>query len=309
LSKILVTGGAGFVGRHLVSDLLESGNEVHVVDSGETGRPELLPSSVSLTDVDISNLTDKDWKEILTGVDFVYHLAARKYNTPGVTAEQLIAANATATYRLAEAASNANVKKFVYSSTLYAYGSMGPKVMVETDVPSPKTVYGASKLFGEHSLQNKDFKLPLNWSVARFFFVYGPGQFSEGGYKSVIVSNFERIAKGDNPVIHGSGEQVLDYIYVGDVVRALKKMADSPLNDTFNLGSGNHYSINEVTKLMLDVSKTSLEPIHSEPDWTEGTSRVGDNRKARELLSWEPLVSLEEGLNLTWKDMNGGIHD
>lgn len=305
MTNVLVTGGAGFVGRHLVQDLLDSGFTVKVIDSGETGRVDLLPTECQVVEADIASLTVQDWKLLLSGIDVVYHLAARKYNTPGVTAEGLIAANATATLRLAEASAEVEVKKLVYSSTLYAYGSLGPEIMQEENLPQPKTVYGAAKLFGEYALQNKDFAKPLNWSVARFFFVYGPGQFAEGGYKSVIVSNFERISKGLAPVINGDGQQQLDYVFVGDVVRALRLLAETKEQTVFNLGNGRGYSIQEVTDAMIKVSNSSLSPTYADPDWTAGTKRVSSIKKAQELLGWSPQVSLEEGLALTWADKMG----
>lgn len=305
LVHAVVTGGAGFVGRHLVQDLLESGHKVTVIDSGETGRIDLLPSECNVVEADIANLSTPEWRELLHDVDFVYHLAARKYNTPGVTSEGLIAANATATLRLAQAAAEVEVKKLVYSSTLYAYGSLGPEIMAETALPAPKTVYGASKLFGEYALQNKDFMKPLNWAVARFFFVYGPGQFAEGGYKSVIVSNFERISQDIAPQINGDGQQQLDYVYVGDVVRALRLLAQSEVNTMVNLGNGIGYSISEVTDLMIKVTGTKLEPVFADADWTAGTKRVSTITKAEQVLGWKPLVSLEEGLALTWADKMG----
>lgn len=305
MARVIVTGGAGFIGRHLVSDLLRSGDEVLVVDSGETGRIDLLPDECEIIHQDISELSLTDWKGLLRGIEVVYHLAARKYNTPGVTAEQLISANATATLRLAQAAAQVGVRKFIYASTLYAYGSLGPNDMSEYDVPEPKTVYGAAKLFGEHALRNKDLGAPLSWAVARFFFVYGPGQFAEGGYKSVIVSNFERIAAGEAPLIFGDGEQTLDYVYVGDIVRGLRALANTSENVLVNLGSGYGASINEVTALMRDVARSTVDPAFAPVDWTAGTRRVADIRRVKQLIGWEPEVSLRDGLQLTWNDRKG----
>ena len=235
----------------------------------------------------------------------VYHLAARKYNTPGVTEEGLVAANGLASLNLARAAAERNVRKFVYTSSLYAYGSLGPAVMNVSDIPNPLTVYGSSKLFGEHVLKTKDFTNQLNWAVARLFFVYGPGQFAEGGYKSVIFSNFERIAAGEQPLIRGDGNQTLDYIFVDDVVRGLRALAEHPNNVLVNLGSGVGLTINDITEKMINVSGSGLAPEHVEADWTAGTSRVSSIDFTTSVLEWTPRVSFDEGLERVWKSRHG----
>lgn len=303
--KYLVTGGAGFIGRHLVADLIKNGSTVTVVDSGYTGQISLLPEGVKLIKADIADISEEQWSELLKDIDVVFHLAARKYNTPGVTAEQIIDSNVTATWKLAEAASLAKVSKFVFTSSLYAYGSLGPKVMSEEDLPTPITLYGASKLMGENILRSIDFKSGLNWAVARLLFVYGPGQFAEGGYKSVIVTNFENIKNKNSPTICGDGQQQLDYVYVQDVVEGLKAMSDpdSP-KAVANLSTGRAINIVDLTSLMLFEAGSDLHPRFVPADWTAGTSRVGNPKNAELLFGWKPTTTLELGLQLTWASEN-----
>jgi UDP-glucose 4-epimerase len=303
--KYLVTGGAGFIGLHLVSTLLLGGHEVTVVDSGHTGRPELLPKVVKLVHSDIADVTVEHWEELLVDIDAVFHLAARKYNTPGVTSDQLISTNVTSTWNLAEASARVGVKRLVFTSSLYAYGSLGPNLMVETDVPAPFTLYGSSKLMGENILRSVDFEFGLSWAVARLLFVYGPGQFAEGGYKSVIVSNFDRIAAGEAPTIRGTGEQVLDYVYVQDVVDGLILMADpEAARAIVNFATGVGININTLTDEMLSVAKSNVVPVAVASDWTEGTWRVGSPTLASEIFGWRPTVALREGLQNTWNHLS-----
>jgi UDP-glucose 4-epimerase len=302
MTKILVTGGAGFVGRHLIGEMVNQDYSIKVIDSGETGRINDVPEACEILVQDISKLSLDDWLFELSGVETVFHLAARKYNTPGVTADSLVEANALATLRLAEASSIIGVKRFVYASSLYAYGHLGPEAMDEERIPTPTTVYGNSKLFGEYALRTKDFAQKLNWVTARFFFVYGTGQFTEGGYKSVINSNFERIAKGENPVIRGDGKQALDYINVADVIDALMLMSKSDQQGVFNVGSGSGVSINDLTSLMLETARSDLKPIYAESDWTSGTSRVSNTSKIKENLGWYPKVPLKQGLEQVWSE-------
>src|SRR5690606_24966184 len=131
-------------------------------------------------------------------------------------------------------------------------------------------------------------------------------QYAEGGYKSVIVSNFERLQRGERPTIYGDGRQALDYLYVDDVVAALVQLAE-PEHDgvLVNLGSGRATDIVELTGLMLEVADSSLEPRYCPPDWTAGTRRVADPAYAAQQLGWRATTPLTEGLRLVWSWMSG----
>lgn len=300
----LVTGGAGFIGRHLIRELLQRGVHVRTIDSGQTGRIDLVDSTVNLVERDIADVSAKEWRDLLVDVDVVFHLAAQKYNTPGITGDQILASNVHATWRLASASAEAGTSRFVFASSLYAYGSLGPKIMSESDVPHPRTLYGASKLMGEHILNVAGETNGLSWQVARLFFVYGPGQFADGGYKSVIVSNFERIAGGKAPLINGDGHQSLDYIFVEDAVSGLIALAESNTDRlTVNLSSGVATPVQELTSLMIEISGTDMLPEYAPSDWTASTIRFGDTRLSRERLQWTPSVTLQEGLSRTWTSL------
>ena len=302
--RILVTGGAGFIGRALIGFVRGRGHEVVVVDAGFTGRLHEVPADCTLVERDIATMTGHEWDELLTGCDLVFHLAARKYNTPGVTADQLLDTNVRATWRLAEAAARAGVARLVFTSSLYVYGALGPDVMRETDVPMPRTLYGSSKLMGEHILRTVGLEHGLSWNCARLFFVYGPGQYTDGGYKSVIVTNLERMAAGLAPTIRGDGEQALDYVYVDDVVHALWTLATGGTSEqVLNIASGRRASINDLTATMIEVAGGTFTPEHLAADWTAGTSRVGDPTRCRATIGWAATTDLSTGLDRTWHSL------
>lgn len=296
----LVTGGAGFIGSHLVGALLSGGaRRVVVLDSLRTGRWENTADDdrIERITADLAELSNEDLLRALTGVGYLFHLAAEKHNQSMDMPERVLEVNVAATFRLFQAAARAGVAKVVFTSSLYAAGRMSLPPMREDDLPEARTVYGISKLAGEYLLRHFAATAGLRTTAFRLFFVYGPRQFSGSGYKSVIVTNFERILRGERPVIHGDGLQALDYVYVDDVVRALiLGMSDAGDQELINIGSGSAVSVSQLTHLMLSVAGSSLDLLHGPPDWTAGTHRVCDNDKARRLLGWAPTVPLEEGL-------------
>lgn len=302
---ILVTGGAGFIGSFLANSLSSRGDEVRVIDDGSTGQIERLRPSIKVFKEDISSLAETDWLEFMEPGDTIFHLAARKLNTPGVSDSQLLSTNLESTIALARAAKTIAARKIVFASSLYAYGHAYRGPTREVFMPLPQTLYGMTKLAGEHALTSVLHSSKVDWVSARLYFVFGPKQFPGSGYKSVIVKNFERIREGLQPIIHGSGSQELDYVFVDDVVSALVRMSETETRgEVYNVSSGRGVSIRHLTDLMLQVAnRPTLEPIFAEQDWTEGTSRVGSNLKLAHEIGWEPLVTLKSGLEKTWLDI------
>ena len=302
----MITGAAGFIGSRLAQQVVETGGaSVVALDSGRSGDWSRLEVPVERLDADLATMSEQELVEACQGADVVFHLAAEKYNSSKSTPQRVFDVNVSGTARLYRAAAAAGVRKVVFTSSLYAYGSMGPKPMREDDVPFPSTEYGVSKVAGEHLLRTTERTTGLRWAVARLFFVYGPRQYAEGGYKSVILSNFERIARGEAPVIRGDGEQALDYVFLDDVVAALQLLADERHDGALcNIGSGTGVTINDLTALMLKVSGSELEPVHVDADWTAGSRRVGDAGIARG-LGWEASTPFEDGLAEVWAWMTG----
>jgi UDP-glucose 4-epimerase len=304
LERALVTGAAGFIGCHLVEALTARGADVVGIDNERSGDWRRLDAPCRRVDRDLADLSADELVELCRGVDVVFHLAAEKYNSAKGTPQRVIDVNISATRRLFDAAGRAGCSKVIFTSSLYAYGSMGPQPMRETDVPAPATMYGMSKLAGEHMLRVTEKEHALGWTVARLFFIYGPRQFAEGGYKSVIVSNFERLLRDEAPTVYGDGEQELDYVYVDDAVQALLAMCASEHDGKIlNVASGRGVSVNELTTAMLAVTDRALEPRPLPADWTAGSRRVGDASAIASELGWKPETSLEDGLRSCWEWM------
>lgn len=268
--------------------------------SGDWGRVDVPCTRV---DADIAAVDADGFRDLCRGADVVFHLAAEKYNSSKSTPQRVIDANITGTHRLYEGAARARVPKIVFTSSLYAYGGLGPDAMSEEDIPTPTTMYGVSKVAGEDMLRVAQRDHGIEWAVARLFFVYGPRQYADGGYKSVILTNFERIARGEAPVVFGDGEQALDYVFVDDVVHGLLGMARPGFTGIVNLGSGRAVSVNELTALMMDVAGSDVAPVTGPADWTAGTRRVGDVALAKRRLNWSAGTDMRSGLERVWKWM------
>lgn len=303
MTTYLITGGAGFIGHTLANRLAGEGHRVIAVDNERSGDWSRVDERVERDTRGIQDLSTADWEQRLNDVDVLFHLAAEKYNSSNSTPERVLEVNGIATDRLFRAAVG-RVDKVVFTSSLYAYGNMGPETMKESDLPAPTTHYGVSKLAGEHLLRAVSRDKPLSWTVARLMFIYGPRQFAGGGYKSVIVSNFERIAKGEAPTIYGDGLQSLDYVYVDDCVDALIRMTGHDLDgQTFNVASGVATNIVDLTDLMRSTAGSALDPSYAAADWTHGSRRVGDPALLASTAGWRVSTPISEGLARTWSWM------
>ena len=304
--KVVVTGAAGFIGGHLCTQLLDRGvARVIGIDSLRSGDWSRTPTGVDRDQRDISDISLEEWSAILCDTDVLFHLAAEKYNSSKSSPDKLMQANVIATEHLFRAAALSGVKRTVFTSSLYAYGSMGPETMVESQTPSPRTLYGSSKVMGENILRSLDHEIGLSWNVARLFFIYGPHQHAEGGYKSVILSNFERIIRGESPVVFGDGNQSLDYVYINDCVRALIELGQSEHDRAIvNVSTGTATTVNELTALMLEIAESGLAPTFAKEDWTAGSRRSGDPTLIGQLFGWTSTTPMSKGLQFVYDWLN-----
>ncbi|MGH9889265.1 MAG: NAD-dependent epimerase/dehydratase family protein [bacterium] len=300
----LVTGGCGFIGQHLVRALLARGAcRVVVLDSLRFGDPDHLAElgrAVTLVRFALGHTPAAELPQHLEGVDLLFHLAAEKHNASRDDPQSLLASNVAGTQALLAAAALAGVRKVVFSSSLYAHGRRHAPVLREDEIPRPDTVYGISKLAGEHLLREAERTHGMPWVALRYFFVYGPRQYPGLGYKSVIVHNLERVARGLPATVKGDGRQALDYVYVDDVVEAtLLAMEADVSGEVMNVGSGQPTEIRTLLDVLVRVAGGPPVLERLPADETDGTFRVADIHRMQERLAFSPGTSLEEGLTRT----------
>lgn len=293
--KVLVTGGAGFIGSHLVDRLLEDGHNVTVIDNFSTGRPENLKQhknnrDLSLVKEDISDF--EAIKRYFENVETVFHLAALADIVPSiVNPAGYYKANVTGTFSVGEASRVSGVKKVVYAASSSCYGIPSVYPTVETAEINPQYPYALTKYLGEETLLHwsKVYKMPV--VSLRLFNVYGPRSRTSGAYGAVFgVFLAQKLHKKPFTVV-GNGNQTRDFIYVSDVAEAFIKAAFSDVkNEIFNVGSGSPQSVNKLV-FLLGGEKIHIPKRPGEPD-----STWADINKIKSMLGWHPLVSFEEGV-------------
>ncbi len=299
MQKILVTGGAGFVGSHLVHKLLNKGNTVLVIDDLTVGQKKHLPNTAkNLIFVKDSILQDID--KYFEGVDIVFHLAAltrpqESILDPLATTE----VNINGTLRVLMAAQKHRVKRVVYASTTSIYGAQEKMPISEKALPHPMSPYALTKLAGEEYCKLFHTMYGLEFNTIRPFNIYGPRQSTKGGYAAAVPTFIRILSENNQPWITGDGTQARDYIHVEDVVDLLILMSESKVHgEAFNAGSGKNISINELYAKIAKYLKKDIKPKHIDPVY-EPKETLGDISKAKKLLGWEPKVSLDDGLKQT----------
>jgi UDP-glucose 4-epimerase len=296
MKKVMVTGGLGFIGSHLVDALLSQGYSVVVVDNESTGRRENLLQhldhpNLQVNIADIANFAEI--KDLFTGVEWVFHLAALADIVPSVQRPiDYHRANVDGTINVLEAARSAGVKRFLYAASSSCYGIPDLYPTPETAEIRPQYPYALTKNVAEQYVLHwgKVYGMPV--VTLRLFNVYGPRSRTSGTYGAVFgVFLAQKIAEKPFTVV-GNGTQTRDFTYVTDVASAFIAAAQSELtNVTMNVGSGNTYSVNRLVEL-LGGEIVYIPKRPGEPDCT-----FADTTKIRSLLNWKPRVSFEEGVH------------
>lgn len=291
MQKIIVTGGAGFIGSHIVDALVEEGYEVHIVDNMSNGREENINPKATFHKVDIGDR--ESLVPILEGAYCVFHEAAMpqvQYSIENPIETNQI--NVTGLLNILEASRLGKVKRLVFASSSAVYGDQEILPTTEEAHTNPLSPYGAQKYIGEVYLRLYSQIYALETVCLRYFNVYGPRQNPKGAYASVIPKFIEFKQNGEPLIITGSGEQTRDFVHVRDVAKAnilAMKSEKVGKGEIINIGSHNQYSVNFIASLIGGT--VSYVPPRIEPKDT-----LAGIQKAKDLLSWEPSVKIEEGI-------------
>ncbi len=300
--KVLITGGAGFIGSHLAEQLRSAGDEPVALDNLSSGRRENLPPDVKLIEADV--LDEELFRVVADGrFDAIVHLAGQTMVNASL-ADPIFDArqNILGTLQVLEAARRGGVRRIVFASTAASYGDVPESELpiLETRSLAPLSFYGLSKVAAERYLAMYRATFGLDYVVLRFANVYGERQ-GEGGEGGVISIFARAIAAGEDIAVFGDGGQTRDFVYAGDIAAGIRAalLTASP-NTAYNLSTAAQTSLREIINILSHVAGRTIVP-HYEP------ARAGDiyksalaNGRARQGLNWEPKVTLEEGMRRTY---------
>ena len=302
--NILVTGGAGFIGSHLVNTYIEAGHQVIVVDNLSSGELRFLNPKATFYEIDI---LDPNFAEVLKRekIDVINHHAAQISVTGSISDPQSDAnSNIIGTLQLLKSAVSLKAEKFIFASTGGAlYGEQDYFPAGEDHPVQPLSPYGISKLSAENYIRFYQEKYGLRSTILRYSNVFGPHQNPHG--EAGVVSIFcEKLVNDQEPVILGDGKQTRDFISVRDIARANLIALDNNCNGTFNISSGIETSVNSLAKSLLDISGKNIETAHGLARNGEQRRSALDYKKFHEGFGWKPEVSLEQGLIETYNFFN-----
>jgi UDP-glucose 4-epimerase len=299
----LVTGGAGFIGGHLIEHLVAAGKPVRVLDNFSTGKGENLQAVSGKVEVHKGSITDPAAvKAAVAGCEVVYHLAALPSVTRSVE-EPLVSheACATGTLQVLDAARRAGVRRVVYAASSSAYGDTPGSVRTEDDPLAPLSPYAAAKLAGEHYCRCFTTVYGLETVRLRFFNIFGPRQDARSPYSGVIALFTAAMAAGKAPRIDGDGLQSRDFTYVANCVQALLKAAEAPaaVGQVYNIGTGSSTNLLDLVRHLNQLLGTNITPTYGPPRPGDVRHSQADITRARRDLGYNPTVSFAEGLRRT----------
>jgi UDP-glucose 4-epimerase len=298
--KAIVTGGAGFIGSHLVEELIKRGLEVHVLDNLITGRLENVhPSAI----IHVEDIRDTNAKHIIIKEkpDIVFHLAAQADVGKSISEPNYDATvNINGTINILEACQEARVKKIIFASTSAVYGDLETDLLSEADMTVPISYYGLSKLSAESYIRLfcQLYKLPF--TILRYGNVYGPRQLpkGEGGVVAVFLN---RIKRNEMLLIHGDGEQTRDFIYVKDIVLANIAAINRGDQQTFNISTSRTTSINQLIDYLNKIHGSHIGYVFVDGRKGDIKHSCLNNQNALQSLKWHPAFDIIQGLEETYR--------
>lgn len=302
--RVLITGGAGFVGSHIVDLLLDEGCErIVVIDNMVRGRTANLERAIRSQRVDVvrGDIRDAElMRRLVAGTDTVFHQAALRITQCAAEPDEAMEVMVDATYRLLRLCVEQGVRKVVYASTASVYGMADDFPTTEAHHPyHNRTLYGAAKAFGEGLLRSFNDMYGLNYAALRYFNVYGPRMDLHGRYTEVMVRWMERIEAGEPPIIFGDGLQTMDMIHVVDVARANILAAKTDVSDVvFNVASQTETSLLDLAgALAAAMGREDLVPVHQAARAINPVPRrLGSAERARDLLGFQAGMTSREGV-------------
>jgi UDP-glucose 4-epimerase len=291
--KSLVTGGAGFIGSNLVDRLLELGHEVVVIDNEYSDAHDQFYWNDKAQNYKYDIRDYQNTRPLYDGVDYVFHIAAEARIQPAILNPiEAVSINSVGTCTVLQCSREVGVKRVIYSSTSSAYG-MNQSPNVETQIDDCLNPYSISKVNGEKLCKMYTSLYGLPTIVFRYFNVYGERQPLKGQYAPVIGIFLRQRESGDPLTIVGDGNQRRDFTYVGDVVNAnilaaIKEVDSDAFGQVYNVGTGNNYSVNQITRMISDNT------VNIPPRPGESRVTLANNQKLRKTFGWEPTMKLED---------------
>ncbi|MBI2870610.1 MAG: SDR family oxidoreductase [Candidatus Omnitrophica bacterium] len=302
-SRVLVTGGAGFIGSHLVARLVDLGYGVRVLDNFETGdirNLDELRERIELIKGDVRDPAAV--RKAVRGTEFIFHEAAlasvpRSIKDP-VSAHEV---NTSGTLLLLEQAREAGVRRVIYAGSSSAYGDQEAELKSEELVPRPLSPYAVSKLAGEAYCRLYSSIYGLETVILRYFNVFGPRQSPDSQYAAVVPLFIDALARGKQPLIYGDGEQSRDFTYVDNVVdmNLAAAFKEGLSGEVINAGCGDRITVNRLAREIARLTGKELRPEYGPPRAGDVRHSQADTAKARALLGLVPAVPFEEGLRRT----------